>query len=299
MNFLSQPWQLLLLILTEWVQHQQQQVIDYLTTENQVLKEKLGKGRLLLNDDQRRRLAVKGKILGRKQLSQVASLVAADTILRWHRELVPHIGDRRCRGQKRVGRKPLSAEIRQFVVRMASENLRWGYDRIQGAMANLGLQVSASSVGNILRDHGIEPAPRRSHQMTWETFVKAHWEVLRPVDFTTITEWLGKGLLVWQLLCGSKAASRRERCLSSLVAVDPISMWPVSRDANAAASAIRNSRPEVFLGCEAESGQPGVSGEREVKPNWLHSRSLSWNVERLGLWVGEREGEQERGRLAA
>ena len=66
MSFILQPWQLYLVILAGWINRQQQEVIEYLRTENQVLKEKLGKKRILLNDDQRRRLAVKGKILGRK-----------------------------------------------------------------------------------------------------------------------------------------------------------------------------------------------------------------------------------------
>jgi hypothetical protein len=66
MSFILQPWQLLFVVLSGWVNEQQQQVIEYLRTENQVLKEKLGKKRILLNDDQRRRLAVKGKILGAK-----------------------------------------------------------------------------------------------------------------------------------------------------------------------------------------------------------------------------------------
>ena len=70
MSFILQPWQLVFVILASWVNREQQQVIDYLRTENQVLKEKMGKKRLLLNDDQRRRLAVKGKILGRKQLEE-------------------------------------------------------------------------------------------------------------------------------------------------------------------------------------------------------------------------------------
>jgi len=72
LSFLLQPWQLLLLIAAGWVNRQQQQVIDYLRTENQVLKEKLGKRRILLNDDQRRRLAVKAKLLGRKLLRKWA-----------------------------------------------------------------------------------------------------------------------------------------------------------------------------------------------------------------------------------
>src|SRR5512136_2273121 len=79
------PWQLLLLILAGWINHRQQEVIEYLRAENAVLREKLGKKRILLNDDQRRRLAVKGKILGRKMLERVATIVTPVTILRWHR----------------------------------------------------------------------------------------------------------------------------------------------------------------------------------------------------------------------
>src|SRR5512136_887551 len=80
-----QPWHLLLLILAGWINSRQQDAVEYLLAENRVLREKLGKKRILLNDDQRRRLAVKGKILGRKMLEQVATIVTPDTILRWHR----------------------------------------------------------------------------------------------------------------------------------------------------------------------------------------------------------------------
>ena len=80
MSFVLQPWQLLLLILAGWVNRQQQEVIDYLRTENQVLKEKLGKRRILLSDDQRRRLAVKGKVLGRKLLGEIGTLVTPVTL---------------------------------------------------------------------------------------------------------------------------------------------------------------------------------------------------------------------------
>ncbi|MCG8584017.1 MAG: hypothetical protein MI757_04815 [Pirellulales bacterium] len=88
MQFVLQPWQLYFLILSGWVNRQQQDVIAYLRTENQVLREKLGKKRILLNDDQRRRLAVKGKVLGRKVLGEISTLFTPDTILRWHRKLV-------------------------------------------------------------------------------------------------------------------------------------------------------------------------------------------------------------------
>ena len=158
MNFILQPWQLLLLILAGWVNRQQQQVIDYLRTENQILKEKLGKRRILLNDDQRRRLAVKAKVLGRKLLTEVGTLFTPDTLLRWHRLLVAKKWDfSQCR-QPKPGRPQLAKEIQELVVRLARENPSWGYDRIQGALANLGHELSDTSVGNILKAHGIEPA---------------------------------------------------------------------------------------------------------------------------------------------
>jgi hypothetical protein len=83
MSFIIRPWQLFLICLSGWINRKQQYMIEYLITENLVLKEKLGKKRILLNDDQRRRLAVKGKVLGRKLLLEIATIVTPDTILQW------------------------------------------------------------------------------------------------------------------------------------------------------------------------------------------------------------------------
>jgi len=140
LNSLLHPWQLLLLILAGWINHQEQDVIEYLRAENCVLQEKLGKKRIL-NDDQRRRLAVKGKILGRKMLEQLATIVTPDTILRWHRQLVAAKWDYSGH-RKKIGRPPASNEVVELVLRMARENPGWGYDRIQGALANLGHLIS-------------------------------------------------------------------------------------------------------------------------------------------------------------
>src|SRR5262249_20099885 len=148
----------------------------------------------------RRRLAVKGKVLGRKLLSQVGTVFTPDTILRWHRLLVARKWDYSNRPRKKPGRPELSQEIHDLVVRFAKENPRWGYDRIQGALANVGHEISATSVANILKEHGIEPAPQRKRQPTWDTFLKAHWEVLAAVDFTTVEIWSTKGLTTIYLL---------------------------------------------------------------------------------------------------
>jgi len=116
-----QPWQLFLLILAGWVNRSQQDAIDYLLTENRVLCKKLVKKRISLNDDQRRRLAVKGKILGRKMLEQLATIVTPDTILRWHRELVARHWDFSGR-RKNVGRPPVSQEAVDLALKLAREN---------------------------------------------------------------------------------------------------------------------------------------------------------------------------------
>jgi hypothetical protein len=71
------------------------------------------------------------------------------------------------------------------VVRLARENSGWGYDRMVGALANLGHQVSDQTVGNILRRHGIAPVPERTKTTTWRDFIRRHMDVLAGTDFFT------------------------------------------------------------------------------------------------------------------
>jgi len=208
MDFVLRPWQFYVLILAGWINRQQQEVIEYLRTENQVLKETHGNKRILLNDDQRRRLAVRGKSLGRKRLEEVGTLFTPDTILRWHRMLVARKWDYSER-RKSVGHPRVKQEIVDLVLRFARENPSWGHDKIQGALANLGHNVSDQTVGNILREHGIEPAGDRKRQTTWKTFIKSHWDVLAAIDFTTIEVWTTGGLVTYCLLFVMEVATRR------------------------------------------------------------------------------------------
>ena len=209
MKRMFQPWQLLVTILAGWITEQQQQLIEYLRTENRVLKELHGKKRLLLTDDQRRRLAVPGKALGRKLLGEIGTLVSPDTILRWHRQLIAEKWDYSDRRQNKPGRPPITDEVRALALKLAKENPSWGYDRIQGAVANLGHTDSDTTVGNILKQNGIEPAPQRKRRTTWKTFLQAHWEALAAVDFTTIEVWTKGGLVTYYLLFVLELATRR------------------------------------------------------------------------------------------
>ena len=209
MSFILHPWQLLLVILAGWANQQQQQIIEFQRTEIDVLKEKFGKKRIILNDDQRRRLAVKAKVLGRKVLQEIGSLFTPDTILRWHRELVAQKWDYSDRRKKKPGRPPTPEDITQLVLQIARENPSWGYDRIVGALANVGHQISDQTVGNILKAHGIEPAPERKRQTTWKTFIDSHWDVLGAIDFTTIEVWTKGGLVTFYLLFVMELATRR------------------------------------------------------------------------------------------
>ena len=150
------------------VNRHQQDVIDYLREENRVLREQFGGKRLRLNDDQRRRLAVRAKKLGRKVLKEVASLVTPDTLLTWHRRLIARKYDGS--SKRGPGRPPLAARIKRLILRMASENRCWGYTRIQGALTNIGHRVGRGTIVRTLKAHGVEPAPQRCKKTTWKEF---------------------------------------------------------------------------------------------------------------------------------
>jgi len=96
-----------------------------------------------------------------------------------------------------------------LVLQFARENPSWGYERIRDALANLGHHRSPQTVGNILHEHGLEPAPERKRQTTWKTFIRSHWDVLAAIDFTTLDVWTTGGLVTYYLLFVMELATRR------------------------------------------------------------------------------------------
>jgi putative transposase len=191
-------WKHLLAYITETVDQELWLRHEYLVTENRMLRHQI-KGRIRLSDGERETLAELGQKLGQHALAAVATIVKPDTILAWHRQLITKKFDG-SQHRRSPGRPNIDAEIKALVVRMAQENRSWGYDRIVGALANLGYTISDQTVGNILKRHGLPPAPQRKTTTTWKEFIRTHLDVLVATDFFTAEVWTLSGLVTYYVL---------------------------------------------------------------------------------------------------
>jgi hypothetical protein len=152
-------------------------------------------------------LAAKARVLGRRILREVATIVTPETLLAWHRKLIAQKYDGS--GRRGPGRPRTRDKIEDLVVRLATENRDWGYRRIQGALANLGHVVARGTVANILKEHGLERAPERNRKSTWKEFLSRHWEVMVAADFFTIEVWTRSGLTRFMVLFIIDLSTRR------------------------------------------------------------------------------------------
>jgi len=236
-----QTWQFIVLALAGWLSQQQQDIVAYLSEENRVLREQLKGKRLRFTDDQRRRLAAKGKALGSKVLREVCTLVTPETVLRWYRTLIAMKYDGSAK--RWPGRPRVQESIHELVVRMAKENLSWGYGRIQGALQNLGRTIGRSTIARILKAHGIEPAPQRHKGMSWATFLKSHWEVLAATDFFTVEVMTLRGLVRYHVLFVIELCTRRVQIAGIVPEPDGRWMAQVTRNLTDAVDGfLRNKR---------------------------------------------------------
>jgi Homeodomain-like domain len=180
---------------------------EYLAAENRILKAQL-KGRLKLSDAERAKLGEIGHRLGRKALAEVANVAQPDTILAWYRKLVARKFDG-SKARRGPGRPRITREAERLIVRMAKENRDWGYDRIAGALANLGHEVCDQTVGNVLRRHALPPAPERKHTTSWAAFIRMHLALLAGTDFFTAEVLTLRGLVTYYVLFFIHLESRR------------------------------------------------------------------------------------------
>jgi putative transposase len=148
-----------------------------------VLRRQVPRPRLEPTD--RALLAAISRVLPRSRWS--CFLVKPETLLRWHRRMVAGSWTFPRRGH---GRPPLDDDFQQLIVRLAQENPRWGYQRIQGELLRLGVQISAIAIRTTLRRHRLDPAPRPA-STTWRAFLRQQAAGILACDFFTVdTIWL-------------------------------------------------------------------------------------------------------------
>ena len=220
--------QMVLCVLTGWLDRREREAVAYLIEENQLLRRQLGTRRLRLTDDDRRRLAARAYQVGRTALREIATIATPDTLLRWHRQLI----SRKWTYASQPGRRGIMLEIRRLVVRMAEENPTWGYTRIQGALKNVGHRVGRSTIRRILQAAGLSPVPQRP--TSWQTFLKAHWGVIAAADFFTTEVWTWRGLVTSYTVFVLDLASRRVHILGSTPHPSDVFMGQIVRLVTAA-----------------------------------------------------------------
>ena len=240
MTHLLDPIRFVLIALSGWMNDRQLLLIDYLREENRVLREQLGDKRLRFTDDQRRRLAVKSKGLGRKLLVELGTIVTAETLLAWHRRLIAQKYD----GSKKrgSGRPRKTEEIERLVVRMAKENRNWGYRRIQGALSNLGHEIGRGTIAEILTRNGIEPAPERERKTTWKEFLEQHWDLIVAADFFTIEAWTVHGLQRFVVLFFIELSTRKVEIAGVAQPANGLWMNQIGRNLTDAVDGILNGK---------------------------------------------------------
>jgi transposase len=198
---------------------------EYLREENRVLKEALraatGKTRIALSDEQRRHLAAKGKALTPAEREECCQIVRPSTILAWFRRLVARKYD--SSQVRRPGRPRKANDIRNLVVRMATENPGWGYTKIRDALRGLKIEIARTTVANILAEAGLEPAPERNRKRTWKQFIRSHWETLYACDFFAV-ETLGMfGTVRYMVFFVMELKSRAVHVAG--IRIDPDGAW--------------------------------------------------------------------------
>jgi len=170
-------------------------------------------------------LALLAGLLPASRLSRIRLIVTPGTLLGWHRDLLR----RRCarRSRRQPGRPATHWNIKALVLRLAKENPSWGYRRIHGELADLGIRLAPSTVWEILKAAGVDPAPSRNTGPTWAEFLRSQAEALLACDF-----------MVVDLIDGSKAyvlaviehATRQVRVLGATL--HPTSDWVVQQARN-------------------------------------------------------------------
>ena len=182
----------LVVMLACTLNERMQKKLDYTQAEVRVLKEVIealnGEKQIPFTDAQRRCLAVLGKDLPAQERAEVCEIVKPATILAWFRKLVAQKYDG---SAKRGPGRPRTAKKKgDLVIEMAKSNPGWGYTKIRDALRGLSIDVGRTTIADILKKAGLEPAPERDKKRTWKEFMRSHLESLYACDFFSV-ETLG------------------------------------------------------------------------------------------------------------
>ncbi|MGH3374955.1 MAG: integrase core domain-containing protein [Actinoallomurus sp.] len=265
-----------------------------------VLERQLGRQRVHFTPADRALLTALLHRLPRQRLRRLRLLVRPDTVLRWHRDLIASRHATRSR-PKRPGRPRTVRSIRALVLRLARENPGWGYRRLHGELLVLGVKVAPSTVWEILREAGIDPAPDRS-ATTWANFLRSQAEALLACDFFETVTLTGTPMFVLAVI---EHHTRRIRVLGATA--HPTASWVTQaarnlamdlQDAGCRARFLTRDRdgkfPGLFDAVLADAGITVVlTGIRMPRMNaiaerWIQTcrrevldRTLIWNQHHL------------------
>ena len=251
---------------------------EYLVTEIRILRAQL-KGRLRLSDAERATLGEIGHRLGRQVLGEMATVARPDTILAWYRKLVARKFDG-SKARRGPGRPRIKREVEQLILRMAEENRDWGYDRIAGALANLGYEISHQTVGNILQRHALPPAPERKHTTHWPAFIRTHLALLAGTDFFTAEVLTLRGLATYYVLFFIHLESRRVDIAG--ITVHPDERWMQQMARNVTMEGCGTLRDCHYLLHDRDtkytSSFRAIIASGQVEPLMLPARSPNLNA---------------------
>ncbi|OGV48752.1 MAG: hypothetical protein A2X49_04045 [Lentisphaerae bacterium GWF2_52_8] len=178
------------------------------------------KRRLRLSLAVKAALAQKAKLLGRR-IYEVANIVTPETLFRWYRELVAKKFDSSRAPRRSPGRPLTEAEIEQNILKIAQENKTWGYDKIAGALENIGLVVCPSTVANVMKRNGLNPSgDRKKGGMSWGEFLRIQKDAIWATDFFTSEVWTPFGLTTFYILFFIQIKTRKV-VLGSISLVSP------------------------------------------------------------------------------
>ncbi|MFD7180120.1 integrase core domain-containing protein [Streptomyces sp. NPDC059904] len=280
-----------------------------------VLERQLGGDRVKFAPEERMFLAALLAPLPRAVLRRMQLLVRPDTVLRWHRDLMKERHAATCR-PKKPGRPPTVRSIRALILRLVRENQSWGYPRVHGELATLGIKIAASTVWEILKAEGIDPAPERA-ATTWADFLRSQADALLACDFIETVTLTGQRQYILAVI---EHATRRIRILGATA--HPTASWVTQAarnlvmdlgDVGAMVTYLIRDRdakfPRLFDEILADAGiEVVLSGVRVPRMNsiterWvqtcrheLRNRTLIWNQRHLLHALREFEGHHNEHR---